>query len=87
MYNHKKLKKQDYIDIGKMKYVDQMELFKNRALATYKTKDLQENPLKVKKSDKIFQKTYETRLKGYNTIQFEKDIKEEALRRSYRNKR
>lgn len=87
LYMYKKLTKQDYIDIGNMKYLDQIEFFKNRALATYKANDLRDNPSKVKKSDKVFQKTYETRLKGYNTLQFEKDIKEEALRRSSRIKK
>ena len=84
MYSQKKLTKKDFIEIGNMPYVKQMELFKNRSLASYKANDLKEIPSKAKKSDKVFQKNYETRLKGYNTDQFEKDIKQEALRRSYR---
>jgi hypothetical protein len=87
MYSKKKLTKQDFINISNMPYDKQMELFRNRSLANYKTNDLKENPSKAKKSDKVFQKNYDTRLKGYNTDQFEKDVKEEALRRSYRLKK
>ena len=84
MYRKKKLTKKDLEDISSMPYEKQVSLFKTRAMNRNKENDMQLNPTNYKPSDKVFQKKYNTRLRGYNINLLEEQLKGESLRRSSR---
>jgi len=83
MYRKKKLTKKDLEDISSMP-MKTGRLFKTRAMNGYKENDMQLNPTNYKPSDKVFQKKYNTRLRGYNINLLEEQLKGESLRRSSR---
>jgi hypothetical protein len=86
MYRKKKLTKKDLEDISTMSYEKQVTLFKTRAMNKYKEADMKLIPTKYKPSDRVFQKQYNTRLRGYNINLLEEQLKGESLRRSSRIK-
>jgi len=74
MYRKKKLTKKYLEDISSIPYEKQVNLFKTRAMNRYKENDMQLNPAHYKRSDKVFQKKYNTRLRGYNINLLEEQL-------------